>query len=204
VDRHFAIAGDLVNPRASMGAKLSALVKAGVFYAWWYPTRFLGWSAWPKYAAYGSLARHLRWVGRTSRRLARATFHAMVRFGPALEKRQAVLGRLVDIGAELFVMNAVVARARMLARNGSQRDAAYTLADEHCRRARRRITDRFRALLRNEDKATYVLAKRFLEGDFEWLEDGIVSLDTYRMQLERATSEQAAAEPDAVDEPVTA
>jgi hypothetical protein len=58
--------------------------------------------------------------------------------------------------------------------------------------------------VRNEDKATYILAKRFLEGEFEWLEDGIVSLEAYRMQLERAASRQPAAERAVVDEPVTA
>jgi alkylation response protein AidB-like acyl-CoA dehydrogenase len=204
VDMHLRVAGDLVNPKAPLGRRLAALARAAAHYAWWYPTRFMGWGFWPRHAGFGTLAGHVRFIERASRRLARATFHAMVRFGPALEKRQAVLGRLVDIGAELFVMNAVVARARMLGREESRREAAYALADVHCRRARRRITDRFRALVRNEDKATYILAKRFLEGEFEWLEDGIVSLEAYRMQLERAASRQPAAERAVVDEPVTA
>jgi hypothetical protein len=123
----------------------------------------------------------------------------MVRFGPALEKRQAVLGRLVDIGAELFVMNAVVARARMLAERPDAPESVQALADLHCRRARRRIADRFRALWRNDDKATYGIAKRFLEGDFDWLEQGIVPLDAYRVQVERAVAESSAA-----PEPVSA
>lgn len=204
VDMHLRVAGDLINPKAPMGARLKALVRAGLHYAWWYPTRFLGWGLWPRHSRFGPLARHVRYIERASRRLARATFHAMVRFGPALEKRQAVLGRLVDIGAELFVMNAVVARARMLASRPGAEKGVYDLADVHCRRARRRIAARFRGLFRNDDKATYGIAKRFLEGDFEWLERGIVPLDDYRRQVERAVAAERMPTEAPVDEPVTA
>jgi alkylation response protein AidB-like acyl-CoA dehydrogenase len=190
VDRHVAVAGELVNPKAPIGAKLTALARAGVYYAWWYPTRFLGWSAWPKYAEFGALARHLRYVGRSSRRLARATFHTMVRFGARLEKRQAVLGRIVEIGADLLLMTAVVVRAKMLEDRGSDERGAEALADAYCRLARRRIAARFRALFRNDDTTTYAVAKRFLAGEFEWLEEGVISVETYRQQLERAERAQ--------------
>lgn len=193
VDRHLSIAGDLVNPKAPIGAKVKALFRAGLYYAWWYPTRFLGWSAWPKYSEFGSLAKHLRYVERTSRRLARATFHTMVRFGPGLEKRQAVLGRVVDIGAELLVMSATVVRAHALSRAGGDEQGADALADAYCRQARRRISESFRKLFRNDDTATYALARRYLDGDFEWLEKGIVDLEEYRRTLgSGATAEEAA------------
>jgi hypothetical protein len=179
VDMHLKVAGDLVNPKAPTGARIRALLRAALHYAWWYPSRFFGWGFWPKHSGFGALATHVRFVERASRRLARGTFHTMVRFGPALEKRQAVLGRLVDIGADLFVMAAVISRARMLAKNGT--DASATaLADLHCRRARRRIGERFGALFGNDDKATNLVSKRFLEGEFAWLEKGIVPLDSYR------------------------
>jgi alkylation response protein AidB-like acyl-CoA dehydrogenase len=179
VDMHLSIAGDLVDPKAPTGARVRALVRAALHYAWWYPSRFFGWGFWPKHSGFGDLATHVRFVERASRRLARATFHAMLRFGPALEKRQAVLGRLVDIGAELFVMTAVVARARMLAENGRD-GSAVALADLHCRRARRRIGGAFDALFSNDDKATNLVAKRLMEGELAWLEKGIVPLDAYR------------------------
>jgi hypothetical protein len=161
-------------------------VKAGLFYAWWYPTRFLGWSLWPKYSAYGSLARHLRYAERTSRKLARATFYAMVRFGPGLERRQAVLGRVVDIGAELLVMTATILHARTLSARGDEAKGAEALADAFCRQARRRIAASFRALFRNDDTATAAVAGRFLAGEFAWLEEGVVSLEDYRRQVEGA------------------
>ena len=54
-----------------------------------------------------------------SRKLARTTFHAMLRFGPRLEKRQSVLFRLVDIGADLFAIAAACSRAEMLRAEGA-------------------------------------------------------------------------------------
>ncbi len=56
--------------------------------------------------------RHIRWIDRKTRKLARHLFYAIVRFGPGLEKKQSVLGRLVEIGAELFAMTAACARAQ--------------------------------------------------------------------------------------------
>jgi len=203
VDRHFSIAGDLVNPKASAGAKLAALVKAGLFYAWWYPTRFLGWSAWPRYSEFGSLAKHLRYVERTSRRLARATFYTMVRFGPGLEKRQAVLGRVVDIGAELLVMTATVLYAKTLAKRGGDERGADALADAFCRQSRRRISISFRSIFRNDDIATYKVARRYLDGEMEWLERGVISLAGYR-EVQETTAEEAAHEHTEAPEPVPA
>jgi len=191
VDMHLRVAGDLVNPKAPVGAKIAALFRAGLHYAWWYPTRFLGWGFWPMHGSFGRLATHVRFIERASRRLARATFHAMLRFGPALEKRQAVLGRLVDIGADLFVMSAAISRARVLAGRG-EGPGALELADLHCRRARRRIKDRFRLLFANDDRATHLVANRFLDGDLTWLERGVVPLDEYR---ERAVPAQQAVKP---------
>jgi hypothetical protein len=188
VDMHLKVAGDLVNPKAPTGARIRALLRAGLHYAWWYPSRFFGWGFWPKHSGFGALATHVRFIERASRRLARATFHAMVRFGPALEKRQAVLGRLVDIGADLFVMTAVVSRARMLAERGKDA-SSISLADLHCRRARRRIRNAFSALFDNDDKATNLVAKRFLEGELTWLEKGVVSLESYRQPKSAAKAQ---------------
>ncbi len=184
VDMHLSIAGDLVDPRAPLGAKIKAAARAGFHYAWWYPTRFFGWSGWPRFGQFGPLATHLRFVERTARKLARSTFHAMVRFGPGLEKRQAVLGRIVDIGAELLVMTSVVVRARMLVERGDEASGANALADLYCRGARRRIRDRFRNLFDNDDTRAYGVARRFLDGEFKWLEQGIVPMATYRQMVE--------------------
>jgi len=175
VDTHLKVAGALVNPDASVGAKVAALGRTALYYAWWYPTRWLGWGRWPRYAEFGPLATQMRYVNRTSRRLARALFHAIVRFGPRLERQQSVLGRLVDIGADLFAMAAVCARASQLrnakdAEHRAQAETAVALADAFCALARRRIVSRFDALFDNDDAKIYRTAQRALAGEFRWLE----------------------------------
>ena len=58
-----------------------------------------------RYDEFGDLATYLRYVERSSRRLARSTFYAMGRWQAKLEQRQSFLGRIVDIGAELFAIS---------------------------------------------------------------------------------------------------
>src|ERR687891_62037 len=120
VDTHLRVAGDIIDPKAPMGRKIKALLRSGMYYAYWYPKLFLGWSRAPRYGEFGHLAEHVRFVDRSCRRLARTLFHCMIRFGPKLEKRQAVLGRLVEIGAELLAMTAACSRAQAMARGGGE------------------------------------------------------------------------------------
>jgi hypothetical protein len=120
-------------------------------------------------------------VNRASRRLARALLHAIVRFGPRLEKKQAVLGRLVDIGAELFAMAAACVKAQSFRTSKSAEERAHAepacdLADVFCRLARRRVAAHFAALFDNDDAVVYRTAQRALAGEFRWLETkGVVS-----------------------------
>ncbi len=171
VDRHLKVAGALLDPHTPLGAKLAAFVRTAAFYVAWYPSRYFGWGRWPRYAEFGPLATHVRFAERMSRKLARATFHAMVRFGPGLEKKQSVLFRLVDVGAELFAIAAACSRAEMLRKKGQPE--AVELADLFCRHSRRRVKETFRTVFSNEDSATYAAARRVLEGKHTWLEAGL-------------------------------
>ena len=179
VDTHLDVAGDLIDPKTPPRRKLAALGRAALFYSSWYPRLYLGWGRWPRYAVFGPLATHLRFVQRMSRKLARTVFHCMVRFGPKLEKRQAVLGRLVEIGAELLAISAACSRAHSLAKQGDagQPDrgrSAVELADVFSRQARRRVREKFRAVFVNDDQVTYATAQRVLRGEHLWLETGVV------------------------------
>ena len=172
LDTHLVVAGDLINPRASRGQRFKALLRCVAFYGIWYPKQWLGWGRWPRYAEFGALAGHLRFVERRSRKLARTLFHAMVRFGPKLEQRQSVLFRLVDVGAELLAMSATVSRARSLAAKGNH--DAIRLADGFCRHSRHRVDALFGATFDPNDTATYRLAQQVLAGDYAWVESGMV------------------------------
>ncbi len=175
LDRHLAAAGALVDPRVPAGKKLAALPKAIAFYAGWYPTRWLGWGRWPRFAGFGALAPHVRFLERTSRKLSRSILHAMLVYGARLEKKQALLFRAVDIGADLFAMSATLSRAAALSRTGSEDGRrAEVLADLFCRNARRRIASNFRALRRNDDDRKYRVARQVLQGDHRWLEEGVL------------------------------
>jgi alkylation response protein AidB-like acyl-CoA dehydrogenase len=185
VDHHFKTAFNVVNPEATKAERLAALGRALKFYPAWYPAR---WVPRPHtYAEFGSLARHLRFIERTTRHLGRAIFHAMVRFGPKLERRQMVLFRAVDVGAELFAMSAACVRAQMLAAEGVPQ--AATLADAFCREARQRIAVSFRNLYGQHDPALYKLSQQVLRGEHAWLEAGIVGI----MPHERGAADPGAA-----------
>jgi alkylation response protein AidB-like acyl-CoA dehydrogenase len=183
VDRHLQIAGALINPDKSLAARLAVLPKMVGFYAWWYPTRWLGWSLWPKYAAFGPLARHLRFVERASRRLARASFHGMLVYQAKLQMKQAFLFRLVDIANETFAMAASVSRAKTLADRGAPEALeAARVADVFCLSARRHVRALFRDLWRNDDYARYRHGAAILRGDETWLEAGILEKTHYPRQ----------------------
>ena len=173
VDHHLAVAGNVIDERLPAGKRVAALLKAGLHYVIWYPGRWLGWGRWPRYAEFGALARHMRYADRKSRKLARATFHAMLRFGPKLEQRQALLGRFVDIGADLFVISASCVRALKLLRDAPGERSPIELADAACALARRRIDARFRAVLRNDDSQMYRVARNAMADRYEWLEEGL-------------------------------
>ncbi|HYD54910.1 MAG TPA: acyl-CoA dehydrogenase family protein [Gemmatimonadaceae bacterium] len=177
VDHHFKLAFDIVKPESTLTQRIRAFLKSTPFYATWYPTRWIGTPR--TYGEFGALAKHLRFAERSARKLGRTIFHAMVRFGPKLERRQMVLFRAVDIGADLFAMAAACSRAQMLARQG-QREAV-ALADLFCREARQRIKENFRRFYGPTDGATYKVSQQVLRGEHAWLEEGIVGMLTSDM-----------------------
>jgi alkylation response protein AidB-like acyl-CoA dehydrogenase len=177
VDKHLQVAGAMIDPDQPMSAKLAALPKMGAFYAGWYPTRWLGWGRWPRYSEFGALATHLRFVERSARKLARASFHGMLRYQARLQNKQAFLFRLVDVANELFAMSATVARARALAeKQWPEAAEARHLADLFCRISRRRVQRLFDALWDNDDVQLYRAGVDVLDGRHEWLEKGILGL----------------------------
>ncbi|HEY3120421.1 MAG TPA: acyl-CoA dehydrogenase family protein [Vicinamibacteria bacterium] len=187
VDKHLQIASAMIDPDATVGTRLAALPKIAAFYAWWYPTRWLGWGRWPRYSEFGRLATHLRFVERMSRKLARQSFHGMMAYQAKLQNKQAFLFRLVDVANELFAMAASVSRAHALARAGRPEGREATdLAELFCRVGRRRVRRLFDELWNNDDVARYRAGVDVLSGRHAWLEQGIMGL---------ASAEEPAARP---------
>ncbi|WP_067903506.1 acyl-CoA dehydrogenase family protein [Nocardia vaccinii] len=175
-DAHMAAAGALVDRNAQFKDKAKAAVGAGGFYAKWFPQLAVGAGTTPGgFTEFGPLAGHLRFVERSARKQARSLMYAMGRWQAKLEYRQGFLGRIVDIGAELFAMSAACVRARALrAENSADADAAQELADVFCRQARVRVRQLFDALWDNTDDADTALARKILDGRYRWLENGVL------------------------------
>ncbi len=188
VDKHLEVAGALIDPKKGLSEKLAALPTIGAFYATWYPTRWLGWGHFPRYREFGDLAGHLRFVERSSRRLARAVFHGMVVHEAKLEHKQAFLFRLVDIAMELFAMATSASRAHaMTERRHPDAVKARELADLFCRMSRRRVRALFRELWSNDDVRKYKTAQNVLAGRHVWLESGIMGLGATARSLQPPT-----------------
>ncbi|WP_189854025.1 acyl-CoA dehydrogenase family protein [Streptomyces poonensis] len=180
VDAHLSVAGDLIDPDKSLADKAKAGANAGVFYAKWLPKLVAGPGRLPR--AYGDfhpeghvdLSGHLRHVERSARKLARSTFYAMSRWQGRMETKQGFLGRIVDIGAELFAMSAACVRAEHLRATGDHGREAYQLADVFCRQSRIRVDELFARLWTNTDDIDRKVVKGVLSGTYTWLEQGVI------------------------------
>ncbi|WP_043683557.1 acyl-CoA dehydrogenase family protein [Streptomyces xylophagus] len=178
VDAHLKVAGDLIDPDKSLQDKAKAGANAGVFYAKWLPKLVAGNGQLP--GTYGEfrqgidLSKHLRYVERSARKLARSTFYAMSRWQGRMETKQGFLGRIVDIGAELFAMSAVCVRAELLRTQGDHGREAYQLADAFCAQSRIRVEELFGRLWTNTDDLDRKVVKGVMGGAYTWLEEGIV------------------------------
>src|SRR5580704_15314899 len=167
LDPHLKIGAPMLNSQLPMPERLKSAIRAAGFYATWYPKQWLS----PLASGSGAgidpvLSPHLRFAADSSRRLAREIFHAMARYGPKLERQQILLGRFVDIGAEIFAIGSSCARAQSaLARSKKADPDRPALADYFSRPARLRIEGLFYSARHNVDRRGYRLAQRVLSGD---------------------------------------
>jgi len=176
VDQHLQVAGDVLLGDGGLVDKAKAGAKAGAFYAKWFPQLTTGDGQRPgAYAEFGDLAKHLRYVERHSRKLARSTFYAMGRYQARLEQKGALLGRIVDIGAELYAIACAVVYADTIGREQpGRRDEAFELADLFASQARRRADRLFTELWANDDDDQYKAAQKVLDGRYGWFEDDVL------------------------------
>src|SRR3954464_13228905 len=176
VDQHLQVAGDILEPETELKDKAKAAVGAGKFYAGWLPKLVTGEGQRPgSYSEFGPLAEHLRFVERASRKQARATFYAMTRYQAKMERKQAFLGRIVDIGAELYAIASACVYAKTIEQEHPERaEQARERGHLVARQARRRADVLLEELWHNDDDLNTKRAFGVLEGRYTWVEEGIV------------------------------
>ncbi|MFP6898207.1 MAG: acyl-CoA dehydrogenase family protein [Roseibacillus sp.] len=159
LDPHLRRGAKAIDSRETLGVRLLAAAKAGIFYAGWYPRR---WFPLPSHPPRSPFLYEMRVIASLSRKLARNLFHAMARHGPKLERQQLLLGRFVDIGAELYAMSASCSRAHHLVQTGEESGHALAVARYLCKRGQRRVKALFREARKAPDRMGYDLAQGIL------------------------------------------
>jgi alkylation response protein AidB-like acyl-CoA dehydrogenase len=171
VDKHFGLAKPFVDKsrKYTWKEKLKAACDSVAFYSTWIPGLYFNPSS---FMRFGRLEKHMKFVESMSRKLARNTLYGMAFYRGKLEKKQAFLFRIVDIGVDLYAMSCAMLRANALWNNKHfiHREEAIELADNFCRMAERRIKQRFHELWHNDDNLKYQAARNVLDGEYTWLE----------------------------------
>lgn len=180
LDPHLQLASDLLRRGVPLRRKAVAALGLMRFYGRWYPAQLWGRRVGRSPTRQlGRLNKHMGYVERASHRLAAAMWHAMARHGKRLERRQVLLGHLMDIGTELFAISATCAYANSLQDNHTKGLAAspVRLADLFCRQAQYRVAGHYRQARSWEARRSHTVARAALAGDLQWLEQGIIRPD---------------------------
>jgi len=167
LDPHLKMGGPVLNTTLPLGTRLRAALRSAWYYGRWYPLLWL-----PRFGGLAKVRPEFRAAARRvrtrSQRLARSLFHAMLRHGPKLEKKQVLLGRFVDVGAELFAVSASLAYAQQVLdrKSGDPNDLIATVryfAEISCNK----VDELLRATGRNADGPGYRIARTMLDGSSE-------------------------------------
>ncbi len=160
LDPHLNMGGPVLNSTLPWKVRLKAAFRSALFYAPWYPVKWL-----PAVSAGKGVSSEfrseMRRVKGLSRKLSRRLFHAMLRYGPKLDKKQVLLGRFVEIGAELFAMTASISYAQhLLTREKTESVEELTnLARYFCKSSRVKVDRLFREAGKNADSEGYRVSK---------------------------------------------
>lgn len=159
LDPHLKMGGPVLNSTLPLKERAKAALRSAWFYGRWYPGLWL-----PALRGERGVLPEFRGDSRRvrahSKRLARALFHAMLRHGPKLERKQALLGRFVEIGAELFALTAAMAYAGQLVATGrGDRNDLVATVRYFGRRATMKVDRLLREARRNADAEGSRLAR---------------------------------------------
>ena len=167
LDPHLKVGGAIFNTQLPMTTRIKSMFSSGSFYTRWYPKQWMGGNAGNLDHLHADLRDYVNYGASTSKRLARGLFHAMMRFGPKLDREQLLLSRFVGIATELFAMSATCAFAQSKINAGEPAAEVLSLAHYFCRSARSRIDHHFAGTSRNADQRGYDLTQELLAGKHE-------------------------------------
>ena len=174
LDPHLKVGGAIFNTQLPMATRIKSMFSSGSFYTRWYPKQWFGGNPGNLDHLHADLRDHVNYGAGASKKLARGLFHAMMRFGPKLDREQLLLSRFVGVATELFAMSATCAFAQSKIDAGEPAAEILSLARYFCRSARMRIDHHFAGTSHNADKAGYDLTQELLAGKHENLRRGIV------------------------------
>jgi alkylation response protein AidB-like acyl-CoA dehydrogenase len=174
LDPHLKVGGAIFNTQLPMATRVKSMFSSGSFYTRWYPKQWFGGNPGDLDKLHADLRSYVQDGAATSKKLARGLFHAMMRFGPKLDREQLLLSRFVGIATELFAISATCAFAQAKIDAGEPAAEILSLAQYFCRSARMRIDQHFAGTSENADKAGYALTQELLAGKHEELRRGIV------------------------------
>jgi len=168
LEPHLKIGADVVNSTLPLKQRAKAVLNAGMAYAKWYPLKWLPMGAGD--AAdnlHPALREDLNTIANQSRKLARTLFLEMALNGPALEKRQVLLGHLVDIGSELFVWSCAISFAETkitdAAMTSSEVDELTRMMRYFGNLTRSRVTSHYAAMKAGLDTESYRVSRDILD-----------------------------------------
>lgn len=177
LDLHLKRVISIMDSKVPILKRIKDAVSIGIYYSFWFLRLWL-----PSFALRDiahlplPIRKHMLFVQQATKRLARRMFLKMLIHQQGLESRQNTLARFVDIGTDLFVMSCACSYGLSLSKKGFTRQSgsAIELADLFCSQAKVRIARSFEDIRRNQDRTTRRVAKKFLAGGYEWLENEII------------------------------
>lgn len=172
MDSHLKRASSLLSPSTPLTEKVGTLFKVLGFYSVWYPKQAFASLSASSYKDTGVLEEHFKFIEKYAHTLAGKIFGSMARYRQRLESKQMLLGRLMEVGTDLFAMAATCSYALSFKKQEGN-NSAIELADYFCIMARRRVEENLRALSSNDDKQAGIIAKKTLDKSYRWLEEGI-------------------------------
>ena len=175
LDPHLKRLGFLIKGKVPISELLTQAPKLIGHYTWWYLKQLFRPLKTSSYPDLGILEKHFRYIEATAPKMSRKIVFYMGKYQKALEHKQLLLGRLIEIGTDLFMMAATCSYAVQQSKKLNS-NAPLDLADYFCLLARRRIERNFDAVIDNVDKPTNQLAKRIVNKEFKWLEEGVIPM----------------------------